>query len=40
MNYNLLNEQWIPVLYHDGRWERVGIHRTIESVPLQGASHV
>ncbi|MCG6552882.1 MAG: type I-E CRISPR-associated protein Cse1/CasA [Candidatus Magnetominusculus sp. LBB02] len=24
-NYNLLNEQWIPVLYHDGTTKRVGI---------------
>jgi hypothetical protein len=27
MNYNLLDEQWIPVLYHNGRTERIGILR-------------
>ena len=30
MNYNLLNKDWIPVLYHDGRWERVGIRKALE----------
>ena len=25
MSYNLLDEKWIPVLYGDGRCERVGI---------------
>lgn len=25
MNYNLLDEEWIPVLYHDGRFACVGI---------------
>ncbi|HOZ47510.1 MAG TPA: type I-E CRISPR-associated protein Cse1/CasA [Candidatus Hydrogenedentes bacterium] len=30
MNYNLLDEEWIPVLYRDGRWERVGIRRAFE----------
>jgi len=25
MNYNLLDEKWIPVLYNDGRTDRVGI---------------
>lgn len=25
MTYNLLNESWIPVLYHNGDWKRVGI---------------
>ena len=30
MNYNLLDEDWIPVLYHDGRWERVGIRKALE----------
>lgn len=25
--YNLLDEKWIPVLYHDGTWERVGIRK-------------
>lgn len=29
MNYNLLEEEWIPVLYHDGRWERVGIRKAL-----------
>ncbi len=28
--YNLLDEQWIPVLYHDGRWERVGIIKALK----------
>ena len=30
MNYNLLDEKWIPVLYRDGRWERVGIRKALE----------
>jgi hypothetical protein len=30
MNYNLLDEKWIPVLYRDGRWERVGIRKVFE----------
>ena len=30
MNYNLLHEKWIPVLYRDGRWERVGIRKALE----------
>ena len=44
MNYNLLDENWIPVLYHDGRWERIGInsaflhatriHGIVQSSPL------
>ncbi|MGH9404903.1 MAG: type I-E CRISPR-associated protein Cse1/CasA [Terriglobia bacterium] len=25
MNYNLLNEKWIPVLYTNGAFDRVGI---------------
>ncbi len=29
-SYNLLDEQWIPVLYRDGRWDRVGIRRVLE----------
>lgn len=29
-NYNLLDEQWIPVLYRDGRYERVGIRKALE----------
>ena len=28
-NYNLLVEQWIPVLYRDGRWQRVGIRKAL-----------
>lgn len=27
--YNLLTEPWIPVLYRDGRYEGVGIHRAL-----------
>ncbi len=30
MDYNLLDEKWIPVLYRDGRWERVGIRKAIK----------
>ncbi len=30
MNYNLLDEQWIPVLYRDGRYDRVGIRKALE----------
>jgi CRISPR system Cascade subunit CasA len=30
MNYSLLDEKWIPVLYRDGRWERVGIRKALE----------
>jgi hypothetical protein len=30
MNYNLLDEKWIPVLYRDGRYERVGIRKALE----------
>jgi len=30
MNYNLLDEHWIPVLYCDGTWERVGIRQALE----------
>lgn len=30
MTYNLLDEKWIPVLYRDGRWERVGILKALE----------
>lgn len=30
MNYNLLDEEWIPVLYHDGRYQRVGIRKALE----------
>lgn len=29
MNYNLLDEKWIPVLYHNGRWERIGIREAL-----------
>ncbi len=31
--YNLLDEHWIPVLYHDGRWERVGIEIVLRVTP-------
>lgn len=24
-NFNLLDESWIPVLYHDGRWQQIGL---------------
>lgn len=30
MDFNLLDEQWIPVLYRDGRWQRVGIREALE----------
>ncbi|MDP8239698.1 MAG: type I-E CRISPR-associated protein Cse1/CasA [Candidatus Hatepunaea meridiana] len=30
MCYNLLEENWIPVLYHNGDWKRVGIRRALE----------
>lgn len=30
MVYNLLDENWIPVLYRDGTWDRVGIRRALE----------
>lgn len=30
MNYNLLDEGWIPVLYRDGRSERIGICKALE----------
>lgn len=30
MNYNLIEERWIPVLYRDGRAERIGIRRAFE----------
>ena len=30
MNFNLLDERWIPVLYRDGRGERVGIRKAFE----------
>lgn len=30
MNYNLLDENWIPVLYRDGRWGHVGIRKALE----------
>jgi len=29
MIYNLLDEKWIPVLYRDGRWDRVGIRKAL-----------
>ena len=30
ITYNLVDEPWIPVLYRDGRWERVGIRKALE----------
>ncbi|HNT88075.1 MAG TPA: type I-E CRISPR-associated protein Cse1/CasA [Candidatus Hydrogenedentes bacterium] len=30
MNYNLLKEDWIPVLYANGEWKRVGILKAFE----------
>lgn len=30
MNFNLLEEKWIPVLYRDGKWDRVGIRKALE----------
>ena len=30
MSYNLLDEEWIPVLYRDGRWKRLGIRKVLE----------
>ncbi len=30
MVYNLLEEQWIPVLYRDGEYKRVGIRKALE----------
>jgi len=30
MNYNLLEEEWIPVLYRCGKWTRVGIRKALE----------
>lgn len=29
-NYNLLDEHWIPVLYRDGRYERIGIRSALK----------
>ena len=29
MTYNLLDEQWIPVLYRNGDCERVGIRQAL-----------
>jgi hypothetical protein len=29
MDYNLLDEKWIPVLYRDGRYQRVGIRKAL-----------
>jgi CRISPR-associated protein Cse1 family len=26
VHYNLLDQEWIPVLYHDGKMKRVGVH--------------
>lgn len=30
MNYNLLDKEWIPVLYRNGDWKRVGIRKALE----------
>src|SRR6266498_4081328 len=30
VDYNLLDEEWIPVLYHHGTLERVGIRKAFE----------
>ncbi len=30
MNFNLLTEPWIPALFNDGRWERVGIQEVFK----------
>ncbi len=30
MEYNLLDEEWIPVLYGNGGWERVGIRKALQ----------
>ncbi len=30
MCFNLLDAKWIPVLYSDGRWDRVGIRKAFE----------
>jgi CRISPR type I-E-associated protein CasA/Cse1 len=30
MNYNLLEEKWIPVLYRNGKWDRIGIRKAFE----------
>lgn len=29
MDYNLIEEPWIPVLFHNGKWERVGIRKAL-----------
>lgn len=29
MKYNLLDEKWIPVLYRDGKYKRVGIRKAL-----------
>jgi hypothetical protein len=30
VSYNLLEEKWIPVLYCDGNWDRIGIRKALE----------
>jgi CRISPR type I-E-associated protein CasA/Cse1 len=30
MDFNLLDKEWIPVLYRDGRWGRVGIRKALQ----------
>jgi hypothetical protein len=29
MDFNLLDKNWIPVLYRDGRWQGVGICKAL-----------
>lgn len=29
MDYNLIEDPWIPVLFHNGKWERVGIRKAL-----------
>ncbi len=29
VSFNLLSEPWIPVLWRDGRWGRVGIRQAL-----------
>ncbi len=33
MNYNLLDEDWIPVLYRNGEWRRVARRRDFDGLP-------
>lgn len=34
MDYNLLEEKWIPVLYRNGRNERIGICKAFEDAHM------